>query len=807
MTANAEPAEGPTGPTGRAALAPFLEARTAPAVRASLQRGPAGITLLADALDEALRTLATPAARPGLAVVALGSYGRHEQCRHSDVDVMLLVDGPPGDAVNAILYPLWDTGLRIGHSVRSIDQAISAARENVETLTSLLDARLVAGDAHLFERYTHARRKLVRGERRRLAADLARQHRQLIEHEPWQLQEPNLKSGRGGLRALQAIRWLAAADAFAAGAAAPPPLDPALEAARVQLLRARHALHALEDHPNDRYRQDLAADAARLLGRSRAEAGRALFAALRTVDVAASAALSTRPAAPRTLTQRLPWRRTQPPAAPATDDVDGEAASDLETLLQRLRTAGPGALDPLPPVAWLERLLPEWEPLRCLPHVAPFHRHPVDVHSWRTVAEARAATANDAEHTATPIAAAALHDGSGAADAYDELLLGALLHDIGKGHDRDHSRVGAIIAERFAARAGLDAEASRRLVTLVAQHLLLPTVATRRDIADERVIRETAALVGDARTLHLLYLISVADARASGPDVWSPWKAQLMRSLYLRVLDGLEAAPGAESVLTRRRHDVVAALTSRFPAAAVEQHIAQLPPAYLLSIPPEVISEHLELIAAANGGTAVQHSREAGVDRLTIATRDRPGILSLLAGTLAVHNVSVLGGSAYTRDDGVAIDVMYVADGLGYGIDERRWQRISEAVPLALAGRFPIDERLAETRAAYATAAPAPIPTTVHVDNTGSDRYTIVEVSAADRLGLLYAITHALHTLALDIHLAKVDTIGREVVDAFYVLRENGRRVEARDEIDRLIRRVRDAVAALDTPPPATTST
>ncbi|MBM4416278.1 MAG: HD domain-containing protein, partial [Chloroflexi bacterium] len=507
---------------------------------------------------------------------------------------------------------------------------------------------------------------------------------------------------------------------------------------------------------------------------------------------------------PRSFAERLPWRRTAggaPAAAPAV-----EPASDLETLMLRLRSAAPGALDPLPRSPWLGRLLPEWETQRCLPHVAPFHHHPVDVHAWRTVAEARLAIDEDAEHTATPLAAAALTDRPGDVDAYDELLLGALLHDIGKGHDGDHSRVGAIIAERIAARARLDAEMSRRLVTLVAQHLLLPTVATRRDIADERVIRETAALVGDVRTLHMLYLISVADARASGPDVWSPWKAQLMRSLYLRVLETLEAAPGAQSILVRRRGEIVAALTNRFAAAAVEQHIGQLPPTYLLSMPPEVIGDHLDLTARANGGTAVQHDRETNVDRLTVATRDRPGILALLAGTLAVHNVSVLGGNAYTRDDGVAIDVMYVADGLGHDIDERRWQRITEAVPLALAGRFPIDARLAETRAAYATAAPAPIPTTVQVDNYASDRYTIVEVRAADRLGLLYAITHALHSLALDIHLAKVDTIGREVVDAFYVLRENGRRVEARDEIERLIRRVRDAVAALDAPP-ASTST
>jgi [protein-PII] uridylyltransferase len=142
---------------------------------------------------------------------------------------------------------------------------------------------------------------------------------------------------------------------------------------------------------------------------------------------------------------------------------------------------------------------------------------------------------------------------------------------------------------------------------------------------------------------------------------------------------------------------------------------------------------------------------------------------------------------------------MYVGDGLGHGIDERRWARVFEAVPEALAGRFPIEERLAETRRAYAGTPPAPIPTTVSVDNVGSDRYSIVEVNAADRVGLLYAITHAMHSLALDIHVAKVDTIGREVVDAFYVRRENGRRVEAPDEIERLRQRVTEAVAALDT--------
>jgi [protein-PII] uridylyltransferase len=311
-------------------------------------------------------------------------------------------------------------------------------------------------------------------------------------------------------------------------------------------------------------------------------------------------------------------------------------------------------------------------------------------------------------------------------------------------------------------------------------------------------VRETAELVGDARTWRLLYLVSVADARASGPDVWSPWKAQLMRTPYLRVLNVLEAAGEPERATERLRLDALEALAGRISADAVERHLRVLPPSYLLSTPPDVIGDHIELIERAAGDTAVHHDRVGDVDRLTIVTRDRPGILSLVAGALAVHNVNVLGGVAYTRDDGVAIQVMYVGDGLGHGIDERRWSRVFEAVPEALAGRFPIEERLAETRRAYAGMPPAPIPTKVNVDNVGSDRYSIVEVNAADRVGLLYAITNAMHELALDIHVAKVDTIGREVVDAFYVRRENGRRVEAADEIERLRQRVIGAVAALD---------
>lgn len=763
-----------------------MEARTEESVRASASSlGRRSAELLSDHLDAAVRELAASVDRPGLAFVALGSYGRRELCRHSDIDIMLLVAGDFSDGVHAVLYPLWDTGVKVGHSVRTVEQAVEAAHANVETLTSLLDARLITGGAALYQRFVAARRRVVQRERSRMAAELRLRHAKLVEHEPWQLGQPDLKISRGGLRSLQSVVWIEQADAIAQGRALEPMRAELLEAYEV-LLRTRSALHALTERPNDQLRLDLVGGLAEILEVDRTTAASDVLVAMRTIDVEAQRVLA--PAAPeRRSLFSLFGRR---PPKPVGDDLD--PSDDLEQLVAALRSAAVGGLDPLERTPWLDRLLPEWEILRALPHIAPFHRHPVDVHCWRTVVEVRHAITNDLEQTGTPAVASELPD-------HDEVLLCALLHDIGKGHEGDHSTVGAVIAERFAARAALDAEAAARLRAVVQHHLVLPTVATRRDIADERVVREMAELVGDARTLRLLYLIGVADARASSADVWSAWKAQLMRSLYLRVLAHLQAEGEPEAASERLRRDALEALDGRVPVEALERHLRVLPTSYLLSTQPEQIGAHIALIERAAGGTALDHDSVGDVDRLTIVTRDRPGILSLVAGTLAVHNVTVLGGTAFTRDDGVAIEVMYVADGLGHGIDERRWSRVAEAVPQALAGEFPIDERLAETRRAYASAVPpAPIPTSVNVDNFGSDQYSIVEVTAADRLGLLYAITSTLHSLSLDIHVAKVDTIGREVVDAFYVRRENGRRVEAADEIERLRQRIADAVQALD---------
>lgn len=822
------------------ALQRFLEAREQRAPRLAVEAGVQACGELTALLDAAISELAAALISPNIAVVAVGGYGRREQSPHSDIDVMLLAEEEAQGAAAALLYPLWDAKLTVGHSIRDVGQTISAANERVETATALLDARLVTGNPALFERFREAQRHVASRQIRWLAAELAKQRKTRVAAERWQLASPQLKTGRGGLRDLHAPRWLDRMEVLARRTDAPTVTERSeraepLEAERETLLATRTALHALSERPGDRLFHDLAPAVADWLGEESATWSRRLLAALRTIDDAAATRLDG-PAAPaRPASGPRRWigtlRRARRGAddgptsitTPAAEGV-GETQQHLAAALGALGTAGgntgdPGAappsLEPLPPAPWLTELLPEWEGLRYRQHAVSFHLHPVDIHAARSVAEAWRAARIEEEDTGTVDAATALADEG-------LLLLAALLHDIGKGDASDHAEVGAVVAERVAARLRLDAERSRRLVTAVRHHLLLPTIATRRDIADTRVIAEVAQAVGDARTLHLLYVLSVADARATGPHAWGRWKGQLMRRLHRRVLAQIDASGAGErapdAAALARREGAIAAVAALDGGPAIEivrRHVNGLPPDYALNTPPAEIATHLNLISAAaraTAATALERGHVGGVERLTVVTRDHPGVLTMLAGTLAVHSATVLGGTCYTREDGWAIDVVGVDDALGHGIDATRWARIEQNIPLALSGEFPIDRRLIKTRAVYADRprgrgegprrsvelnAP-PIETTVRVDNAGSESYSIVEVSVADRLGILYAITRALNRLGLNIHLAKVDTWGAEVVDAFYVQHESGRRIEEPEEIDRLRTQVIAAIAALD---------
>ena len=300
--------------TGHPALAPFLAARADVSPRALPQAGAAACAALTATLDAGLRALAAEAETdPAIAIVAVGGYGRGEQCRHSDIDVMLLVEPDGDDAARRLLYPVWDTGVKVGHSIRTLAHVVEAARENVETLTALFDARFVAGNHDLYDRFVATRARLTRGRSARLRAELGERHDALLAHEPWQLQAVNLKSGRGGLRDVQLVHWLDAADGIVAREE-PAALPPALEAARERLLATRNAVHALSERATDVYRDDLVPRVAEWLGVDVAGWSRDLYLAMGDVD-----AIATARASKQGPTQRrwLAWPRPLEAGKPA----------------------------------------------------------------------------------------------------------------------------------------------------------------------------------------------------------------------------------------------------------------------------------------------------------------------------------------------------------------------------------------------------------------------------------------------------------------------------------------------------------
>jgi len=701
----------------------------------------------------------------GVALVAVGGYGRRELCPGSDLDVTLLHRRRRNvsEVADRLWYSVWDSGIRLDHSVRTPREAISVAREDQRALLGMLAGRLIVGDGELVSGLlagvadywtTHARELLP-------ALASAARERHARFGEVAFLLEPDLKESAGGLRDLEALALAARAVPALAGVLSPP----ALGVHHRLLLGARVGLHARTGGAGNRLLLQEQDELAPLLGYADADA---LMAAISAAgrEVMWTAADG--------------WRRTASFLAgplgraggrdlAVSDGVvlrDGEVAvtagaPGLEdgSLLLRVAVAAAeyslpvttstlaklAASSPRPPEPWgpelrqsfislleygaaatpvlevldqlhlLERLLPEWLQVRHRPQRNAYHRYTVDRHLLETSAQA----AERIRSVGRP----------------DLLLVAALLHDIGKGQGDDHSAVGRDIARGVARRIGFADEDVEVIGRLVEHHLLLADTATRRDLDDPATAATLAAAVGDRQSLELLAALTEADSLATGPTAWSPWKAGLVAKLVARteaLLAGT-AAPAERSASVPLRH-------------------------------------HLEL--AAKGSLQL----ESDGDTLTVVAADRPGLLSLVAGTLALHRLDVR--SAVATDDGgdMAIEIFEIAPRAGgEGLDIAR---LRGDLVRALDGELLLSARLADLEKAYARgrrpAAARPPEVRVIVDEAASAHASVIEVRAPDSHSLLYRLTRVLAESGLDVVSARLSTIGHEVVDAFYVRESAG---------------------------------
>ena len=366
------------------------------------------------------------------------------------------------------------------------------------------------------------------------------------------------------------------------------------------------------------------------------------------------------------------------------------------------------------------------------------------------------------------------------------LYLAALLHDIGKGKQADHSERGAAMIEVVGGRLQLNQEQRATLAFLVRYHLFMPESALRRDLSDQDFIQQTAEMIGDVHRLTMLYLLTIADSRATGPSAWSSWKSSLLSDLYLQV----------KSCLGARCHEIIdqgeseeqgtAWLREQLGKQLVVHDIAgldieALPDDYLLAFTPEKVIQHLQVhqehFSRLQQQVLLFPSSESTSWSLLVMGRDRTGLLAKLFGVLALHNLSVLGAQIFTWLDNTVVDVLEVASSIGIGFDDHDWRAVERDFNRAINYRLDIGSQLHNKKQPFGMGRSKKVQQLEHkvvIDNDISQNYTIIEVYGGDSPHALYQLTQIVSDFKLSIARAYVATEIEQLIDIFYVTTEGG---------------------------------
>ena len=446
-------------------------------------------------------------------------------------------------------------------------------------------------------------------------------------------------------------------------------------------------------------------------------------------------------------------------------------------------------------VGLLAHFLPEWKNIVYRWQHVMYHTYTVDVHSIFLVEELRRLWCGHYEKEQPE-----LTELMRAVDDRPALFLGSLLHDIGKGLGGDHSRLGADLARRCVERLGLDARRVERVVFLVEFHLEMSRLAQSRDLSDPRLIFEFAQLVGDRARLRDLYLLTFADIRASSSKAWTDWKGQLLGELFERTSELIESGsddPSKALKLIEKRVEQRRLIATEDLAALgiteseIEQFFAMMPHRYFIAHKPRQIARHAQVVLAVDPktgfSTAVRGMR-GGFSEFILCTTDRPALYANVAGTLTAHNINILGSHVYTSRSGLALEVYRVATPSGgEAAREQTWSDFRESLAAVLGGNIEVDALLRRRgRRLGVTRSPTKAPGTVTITNEDSDFYTIADITANDRLGLLHDLTRVIAGHGFEIYISKAATTLDQVTDTFYLKDRRGKKIADPEEVESL---------------------
>jgi [protein-PII] uridylyltransferase len=803
--------------------------------------------------------------RVPVVLVALGGYGRGELNPSSDIDIMLIHEGELSPYAQRIaqhvLYALWDLGLEVGHSLRSLTDCVAMAQTDFPSRTSMQEARYLAGSRRLFNRFRRVLRDNVFRRDFAQFLETALAERDLRYRKfgasPY-VGEPNIKESAGGLRDMHTAMWLGATKF---GARTLRELrhkgvisereQRAADEALTFLWRVRTELHFLAGHKNDVLSRDVQPTIATRFGYEADHSmlgvekfmrdyylhARTLHRVSRRLIARCQEALSRRGAAAQ--------RHRQEALADGLVFFDGrlhlvdppkserpvwlmrvfwhlhrlgcELSSDLERavedgldlvdesarrspvtrtlFLDICRNWGRVAptLREMHDLGLLGRYLPEFGALTCLVQYDAYHRFSADQHSLLAV-----------EHLEA-LAPGQSSESEGAAQVFstierpDVLMLGMLLHDIGKAQGHGHVAKGIPLIRELTARLDLPPADASALEFLVAHHLTMSHIAQRRDIQDPRTIDDLAATARTPQWLSMLYLLTYADMKAVGPGVMTRWQASILWDLYTRTLARLTGGEPERPNRAQLTDRVCVAVKDEASRQTVMGHLAMMSDRYLAGTGVERIAQHLRLIHQLEGAPVVTelfHHPDLGSSDLVVVARDLPGLFAALAGTLAANGINIVSAQIHTRADGVAIDTFQVADSLGEAVTSgAHWSRTLADLRAVLSGELPVETLLEQRQQkAFREARRIESVPKIAIDNELSDDYTVIEVKSADRLGLLYVITRTLSASGADIASARIATEIDQAFDTFYLTDRSGRKITDESTIARIQEALEDAL-------------
>ncbi len=789
-----------------------------------------------------------------LAVAAVGGYGRAELAPFSDIDLLFLVSYKLTPRVEQIieyvLYLLWDCGFKVGHATRSLDDCVRLSRADVTIRTSILEARHLTGDEHLFDALGERfRLEVVKDTGPRFVEDklAERDARHQRMGDSRYVLEPNIKDGKGGQRDLQTLFWIArdlygvksVDDLVAHG------VLNAKEAARFAkaqnfLWTVRCHLHYLSNRGEDRLTFDLQEEIGRRMGYKDHAGARGVERFMKHYYLIAKEVgdLTRIFCAALEAEHRRPFRFALPAWGMFRREVAGfalaggrltlkteaELKSDPVRMIRLFHAAQTHDLDIHPnALRFVTRNLRLVDGIR---NDAEANRLFMEIMTSNKAPEIALRRLNEAgvmgrfipdfgrvvaqmqhdmyhvftvdEHTIIAIGiVGAIEDGRfadempAASEAVHQivsrkaLFLGVLLHDIAKGRGGNHSEIGAAIALKLGPRLGLTAEETETASWLVRHHLLLSGTAFHRDINEPQTIRDLVETVQSLERLRLLLVLTVADIRAVGPDVWNAWKAALIRDLYFAAAEALSggfrtAGRGARIEAAKQ---ALGARLLQWPEEDIQAHLAGGYASYWLSLDAATHAHHAEMVRKAEAGgevlsVDVRVDRHRGVSEITIYTSDHPGLFSQIAGAMAMSGANIVDAKIFTMTNGMALDVFWIQDATGKAFAQpARIARLEKNIERTLTGRLDPARELGArapltSRTRVFTVAPR-----VLIDNSASRTHSVIEVNGRDRPGLLHDVTRAMTDLGLQISSAHITTYGERAVDVFYVKDAFGMRI------------------------------